>query len=400
MPRSRRLIEYLTEQNPRIYVKTSSGTQVQEVEQFLEEGVSKAPKARSKSYTKLAEYPVPSKIQRWHEFNFSTISTLFDKQINKVLQQEFDDLHEFSYVPAASLEIYHERSLEALIMKTTHSIVLEALERTSQALLSQKVLMLPGGRGCPAKVPTAPRLGPDWAGTSEAQEGSNILPGDTKLSRNWESKDIKQIVEKDGTLLRVSKEAAPLVAPLRQLLHYCNKLSTRYGYIITDKELVVCRVAPQDQHPISKDIKLNVSSGATIEWQSIPWENYGQNSQLTVNITLWVLHLLAANNGLLQWNYGALKGETLKKPTKQAKVDTVEVQVYSRRSNFQETGSEPSQSDSDNEGVTMSFETPNGSQSFMDDISRSNTRSTKRKKQARASEPANRQMRTRKRLKW
>lgn len=307
MPDSRRLVDYLIGENPQVQIKPRNSST----------GNGK----RTKSCTTNPKYPTPSKLQRWDEFDFPTLSSLFNEEVHRKLQTTYNDLHDFSYVPKASLEISNEHSLEALLIKSIHSVVLEALEITSDDLLSERVLMAPGGRGALAKVLHADELGPDWAGTSSTQEDNNILPGDTKLSRNWKSDDISKIPMKDGLIMADTGKAAAPIEPLKQILHYCIQSYMRYGYLITDEELVVFRVGLADEN---KESDSNASADelywkmrkqrVKMEWQSIPWNNHGQERELTIKISLWVLHLLAANNGALDWKYKPLADEQQRDP--------------------------------------------------------------------------------------
>ena len=309
MPEKRSLIDYLTHKNPE--------------PELRERRSADGTKVKSRTYTTHDQYPTPSRIRKWHEFDFGTVLSLFNNEIDHTLNKEYADLHDVSYVPKAALEISNEHSLESLLCKTTHSVVLEALEKTSVDILSQRVLMVPGGRGG-SRVLNSRKLGPDWAGKSEDQEDNNILPGDTKLSRNWQSKEIKNIIKHDGKLKELNdvKGGVALVAPLEQLLHYCIESYMRYGYIITDKELVVFRVGPEDPHrvllhPSFENMKQEMTDSAIMAWQSIPSKNHGKDNQMTITIALWVLHLLAANNGALEAKYGRLVEEIRMDPKSQ-----------------------------------------------------------------------------------
>lgn len=53
-----------------------------------------------------------------------------------------------------------------------------------------------------------------------------------------------------------------------------------------------------------------------LEYVSIPWENHHQGDvnkyrDLTINLALWFVHVLAGNNYQVDWNYGLLKDEGL-----------------------------------------------------------------------------------------
>ena len=82
---------------------------------------------------------------------------------------------------------------------------------------------------------------PDWAGVlrvSTQQRTSSILPADTKVGWKWSSRDI-QVGDVDSVYL-----AKDCLEPIKQIYTYCSKLRVRYGYIITEKELVFTRIRP------------------------------------------------------------------------------------------------------------------------------------------------------------
>ena len=71
--------------------------------------------------------------------------------------------------------------------------------------------------------------------------------------------------------------------PLRQVATYCSKTERRYGYLITDQELVVIRITKTS----SKSKSVNV-----LEYRSISW-NGDTTDGMTMNLALWLLHMLA-----------------------------------------------------------------------------------------------------------
>jgi len=86
------------------------------------------------------------------------------------------------------------------------------------------------------------------------------------------------------------------------------------GYIITDKELVVLRIRPNENAEKMKGPRTYAPKEATEsdgipEYTSISWES---GDQLSVNLALWWLHLLEASNGSIEWGYPPLAEETLK----------------------------------------------------------------------------------------
>jgi hypothetical protein len=153
-------------------------------------------------------------------------------------------------------------------------------------------------------------------------------PGDTKLAKKWRM---------DGTMMKGESEWE---WPLRQIQHYCTRLGTRYGFLITEEELVVFRFSrektgkglggdrskrqttgPKGAVHARGDF---VSSGlseemsmlsmvsendtsvynddepdtdvATPEYCSIPWSQRG-NGRMTVRLALFFLCMLAGEAG-------------------------------------------------------------------------------------------------------
>lgn len=68
--------------------------------------------------------------------------------------------------------------------------------------------------------------------------------------------------------------------PLRQLANLCDIAKTRYGYILTDEDLVACCFSR------------NAPNSWKVALMPIPWSRYGEN-QLTTDLALWWLSMLA-----------------------------------------------------------------------------------------------------------
>lgn len=72
---------------------------------------------------------------------------------------------------------------------------------------------------------------------------------------------------------------------LSQVNHYMHQNNGRYGFVLTDVELIIIRRVNDRGH-------LELSD-------SIPWTAYGSEAepQLTVLLALWYLGMLASDNG-------------------------------------------------------------------------------------------------------
>jgi hypothetical protein len=166
----------------------------------------------------------------------------------------------------------------------------------------------------------------------------------------------------------------------------------RYGYLITDKELVVFRIGPADDripHSSQKELRQAVAENSIVEWQSIPWENHG-DSKLTVNLALWVLHILAANNGLLDWEYKELAEETIMDFESQQKLttsfSTEEAQSQQRTQQMSSATSTTDELQTSQNATQDSF-----TRSFASNQSHTSNTSTKRKRPSKFSFSGKRQ---------
>jgi hypothetical protein len=99
-----------------------------------------------------------------------------------------------------------------------------------------------------------------------------IGPGDLKVSWKWKS--AWQTTQEEA-LQKEYKQA------LSQVNFYMKQHHARYGFIITDTELVPVKRMPVDGH-------IAVAN-------AIPWTRQG-NGQLTVLLGLWYLGMLAAGS--------------------------------------------------------------------------------------------------------
>ncbi|RAH86023.1 hypothetical protein BO86DRAFT_415533 [Aspergillus japonicus CBS 114.51] len=102
----------------------------------------------------------------------------------------------------------------------------------------------------------------------------NRLPGDVKPSYKW---NLNMIDDRDE---HVQKEFKQI---LSQVNYYMKQHHTRYGFVITDQELVAIK-------RLNRDGELQVSD-------SIPWTDRGTPDQpcMTVLLALWYLGMLAAD---------------------------------------------------------------------------------------------------------
>ena len=274
--------------------------------------------AKQRRNTTSVYYTKPRCILEWEDFEFDSLQAIYNGRLRKVLDQETSNFIDRSAIPHLPFcEIHDEDSLEALLIKWNQSVVSDALDVTqtlSGADQGQaKIYMVRGGQA--NKIA---RYQPDWAGVLRAstqQRASSILPGDTKVGWKWSSRDI-QVGEVESIYL-----ARDWLEPIKQIFTYCTKLNVRYGYIITERELVVTRIRPFSQDDLrspvnTQDSGLSIPSPkkramaftsesskitaseetfqeGTLEYKAIPWSNNASDNSLTINLALWWLHMMA-----------------------------------------------------------------------------------------------------------
>ena len=316
---------------------------------------------RSITLTKGKTYFTPGRIDKWDEFEYDSLRSIYGGALHRILEREFP-CRDFSIIPEVPFRhISDEDSLETLLTKWNQSVVSEALSIAQDRLYAspagKTIYMVKGGQAC---LPKPNKYRPDWAGVqlnvshtsaTESNKSKNILPGDTKLSAKWSSQDIipgpvQSEYTRGGWLL-----------PLRQIYTYCIKGNARHGHIMTDKELVVLRVRPnlesensQSTHnsqdsrqesasqqqgsqrvdtvshqtilvqehdesndsPMSSPTLAQMCDGGRLEYKAIPWSNAKskdprRRNELTVNLALWWLHIMASVSSNIKDQYPPLK---------------------------------------------------------------------------------------------
>lgn len=251
----------------------------------------------------------PAWIQAWEDFELDSRGSIYGGALREVLQHQFV-LRDFSGIPQYSFcEIHDEDFLESLLAKWNHCVVSDSLSKSQDHLSGSfstlnEVYMVRAGQAQYPGLDASYR--PDLGAVQPSIRPGKpfiIFPGDTKLGEKWRSDKIKRGPAK------ITFMEEEWFRPLAQIYTYCTKANTRYGYIITDKELVVTRVKsmlpngsqairgmPTSLDDIPADRALE---SGMLEYKPIPW-NSNDDMQLrepkamTVNLGLWWLHIMAA----------------------------------------------------------------------------------------------------------
>jgi len=320
-------------------------------------------------------WDLPRRIQDWADFEYQSLDSIYNGALRNVLRRQFSINHQ-DHPDETSRDIHSEADMTNIVVlwnKTRVSNGLKvAQKQIGTDLPHEKIYMCQGKQAQPpSKVPemldpeskgkkkNQKHRNPDWAGkkpstvnpneprrkAKKPTKAKNLLPGDTKVSRKWKSAnltkgDVNKAVVKDKSWFQ----------PVGQIYTYCVRSNARYGYIITDKELVVVRIRslPQTgptQEEESTDKKReereeqdeyrkldpDIMAGSqeleefvegapeatqaftdgVMEYKAIPWDSHIPTSQrnpevMTVNLALWWLHMMAAESSAIEEDYVTL----------------------------------------------------------------------------------------------
>ncbi len=332
------LSDYLRSKNPDIHTKG-------------------CPRGSNTSSKRLA-YLTPGLIEKWEDFGYDSLQKIYGGALHRVLKSEYS-CRDYSNIPQKPYcEIADENCLEMLLAMWNWRVVSEGLSKAQECLYghqnSNVIYMAKGGR---SRFAVGGNFRPDWAGIQSDPEDDlsheetikppNILPGDSKLGKKWSSNKIK-----DG-LVKFEHLYSNWLKPLKQIYTYCVRANARYGYIITEEEVVVIRVRPilepgelgetndsrewQYESEASKKEQETVDSQASfpdldeghdfilsspvfkrvedfgrLEYKAIPWSNAAsldprRSNNLTVNLALWWLHIMASVSSNIKEQYAPLK---------------------------------------------------------------------------------------------
>lgn len=163
----------------------------------------------------------------WGEFNFQNLVQRYASDLAQKI--DFSDLAR-SHEKENMNKIYSERGLNDVIYATNMFTV--------SANLPENLFIADGSR-------TLEDLDvfPDWGAGNEMKTNKQgrakaLLGGDTKYTWKWE--DAVSIIKRS----RDGYEDAPgrqVILPLEQIQHYARKNSTRYQFLITERNLFIAR---------------------------------------------------------------------------------------------------------------------------------------------------------------
>ena len=315
----------------------------------------------SNTSSKRLIYLTPGLIEKWEDFGYDSLQKIYGGALHRVLKSEYS-CRDYSDIPQKPYcEIADENCLEMLLAMWNWRVVSEGLSKAQECLYAHQnsnvIYMAKGGRSRFLVAGKAGKFRPDWAGIQtnpednisreETMKPPNILPGDSKLGKKWSSNKIKDGPVKGEYL------SNDWLKPLKQIYTYCVKANARYGYIITEEEVVVIRVRPilepgdsgatndsqeswqesvtseKEQETVdtqaafpeldeghdfilSSSVFRKVEEYGRLEYKAIPWSNAAsldprRSNNLTVNLALWWLHIMASVSSNIKEQYAPLK---------------------------------------------------------------------------------------------
>ena len=261
-------------------------------------------------------YHYPAAVYEWNEFEYDTLNVFSNGDLKRFL----DGIQDLKALPDASDTLSYQfsdkNSFQRVLTSWNLPIVNEALRKSyiAASWLSENAFLSKGRLG--RSQFSQKRLFPDWSGitTSTSLRGiknRTSLPGEAKVSRKWTSKSIIP------GRLDFSPDRSRWDGPIGQIFTCCLLNHTRYGYIITDTELVAIRISLEEDTdgaslfaPTNKSsqcqrdaVLVRARNAGILEYKSIPWEG---SNDLSINMALWWLHIMANGNTGIGDRYCAL----------------------------------------------------------------------------------------------
>lgn len=299
------IFEYLTSKNPEITYKVPTST----------------------SLHSDATWKWPQQLIPWDDFSFESMENVFKGELMRECRME----RELHYPPPPTVwdnnEAGEDSSVEILsnwtntILKQALNAVVLSLNPVGRVAGSLCRLKVDGQSGTPFR-PDGGSVTPSDLG--ETSRATLRIPSDVKPASCWESSVfLERTVCSDGTVNRKTI-LKPYAGPVRQIYTYCVEYKARYGFLLTSKEVFLVRVGPNrtadDESGGEAELKQALKDRGLMEYKSIPWEAHraeqsiDEYRELTMNLSLWCLHVLAGSNYEIQWRYGSIEQEEQMKP--------------------------------------------------------------------------------------
>lgn len=182
-------------------------------------------------------WPVVDEWRRWADFNIANIDAL----LGPILDTSFEVADPPPSLKSSRL-LRHENQFDFVLIRQNNVIVNEALRVACSHLGLDQVEWTRGGND------SGERTFPDWSGTlvSESDDERNIIPGDSKFTRTFlrsQRKETANFLDSDRLAISSPRNSETDLARscLQQVNNEAAARRVRYFYVITNKELLLCR---------------------------------------------------------------------------------------------------------------------------------------------------------------
>jgi hypothetical protein len=313
----------------------------------------------------------PTQLQPWHEFNFDTIESIYKGALWRAAYEQNFSGPAYPTLSDQDCLITSEYTTACLITKWNGRIVQHALGHSGNQFNSCKwnAPRNPGDKRtsifkyfCREEPSISTPQADSEITTSGVKTRHNAdttltcptngascpcssierLPKEYVLGSMWNSRDaISHGVTKMGQV-KSSKRLSDKMYPIRKAYTYCARFGCRYGCILSTEEAFIFRIRPLSSQPgkllsslrpccfqhflqyrlgsttdygfFNERNKLldGLSENGVMEYVSIPWQTPNDEDELNYNVALWFIHVLAANNFEVGWNYPPLVDEIVR----------------------------------------------------------------------------------------
>jgi len=242
--------------------------------------------AQPTSYTTNSDWDGVENIRTWHEFNFETLARRFNRElktpIRAFIYKDFRDAqahlvndettlgHALSgHIVTVSAAIRRVRK-NLFLSKGARVTVPGSIHQPDYGIGDDKIVVSPQGRICLARA-----------------------VGETKLG--WDSINTMKLMQQAKGNYEADPSVRMKAKPFEQVQHYCKKMDTRYGWIVTDKGVTVVRVKGSEstgEQSFQPSLTMEI---ALLEVAFIPWQQSAK-SPWTPDLAVFFLALLAAED--------------------------------------------------------------------------------------------------------
>ncbi|KAL1615276.1 hypothetical protein SLS56_011870 [Neofusicoccum ribis] len=240
----------------------------------------------------------------WTDFNHASIT----KFLHKILEAEYELPASPPRLPAAQCAITDERTYEFALIKFHNQVVSEALDAVGRRfpLLGAKLRCWACGHharhndiiGKPdwAAIPATPP--PDFSTSLP----DFVCPGDSKYRFENFPPAAPQF---SSTAVAQDNRRAQVY--LRQAAHYAVQRRTRYFYLLTPCNLMVCRRRASGGNHLSANEPVRPEI-VVLPYSSDPATDDVSN-QLSINVALFAMHVLASLSHEVRPHYTSIENE-------------------------------------------------------------------------------------------